>query len=89
MKALLDTHVLIWWLIDDARLSGKARRVLSNPESELFLSAASAWELAIKVSLGRIQLPESPRALIPKVLRDDSPDPKIREFLTRGEGGHS
>ena len=70
MKALLDTHVLLWWLVDDARLSEKARRILSNAESEVYLSAASAWELAIKVTLGRIELPEPPRGLIPKVLRD-------------------
>lgn len=72
MRLLLDTHVLLWWLMDDERLSAKARRVISNQRSKLFFSAASSWEVAIKVSIGRLTLPEPPRVLIPKVLREQS-----------------
>jgi len=72
VRALLDTHVLLWWLVDDARLSRKARRFLSDPGSELYFSAASSWELAIKFALGRLTLPSPPRSLVPKVLREQS-----------------
>ena len=72
MRALLDTHVLLWWLVDDTRISEKARRVLANSGSEIYFSAASSWELSIKVALGRLELPAPPRTLIPKVLREQS-----------------
>ena len=51
MRLLLDTHVLIWW-DEDRRLSAKARRAIHDAD-EVFVSAASAWEVAIKVALGR------------------------------------
>jgi PIN domain nuclease of toxin-antitoxin system len=57
MKVLLDTHAFLWFLAGDARLSSKARRVMSDEDTELILSAASVWELAIKASLGRLSLP--------------------------------
>lgn len=49
-KYLLDTHVLIWWLTDDNRLSQKVREIIKSPENHIFLSAASVWELSIKLS---------------------------------------
>ena len=72
MRALLDTHVLLWWLVDDARISARARRILADAGSEIYFSAASSWELSIKVALGRLKLPAPPRTLIPKVLREQS-----------------
>ena len=48
MKLLLDTHVLIWALTDDPRLSGDARRLISDPENLVCFSVASLWEIAIK-----------------------------------------
>jgi len=72
MRALLDTHVLLWWLVDDTRISERARRLISNPDSEIYFSAASSWELSIKVALGRLELPGPPRTVIPKVLREQS-----------------
>ena len=59
MKALLDTHAFLWWMTDDRRLSSLAREVIGSPETELFFSAASAMELAIKVKAGKLQVPES------------------------------
>ena len=53
MKLLLDTHILLWAAIDFARLSPRARRLLSAPDAELLFSVASIWEVAIKTSLGR------------------------------------
>lgn len=72
MRALLDTHVLLWWLTDSDRLSARAREVIVDPDSELYWSAASSWELAIKVGIGRLSLPEPPRIFIPRVLREQA-----------------
>lgn len=55
---LLDTHVVIWWRTDDARLADRARRAIAEAPA-VFVSAASAWEVAIKQGLGRLRLPES------------------------------
>ena len=75
MRALLDTHVLLWWLIDSDRLSDRAREVITAADTELHWSAASSWELAIKTGLGRLDLPEPPRSFIPKVLREQAIHP--------------
>jgi PIN domain nuclease of toxin-antitoxin system len=52
---LLDTHALIWWFLDDARLPRRVAAWLDEPESVVFVSAASAWELATKYRSGRLQ----------------------------------
>ena len=63
MRLLLDTHALLWWLADDPALSKQARRLIAN-EPEVFASAASAWEIAIKRTLGKLEAPEDlPAAL--------------------------
>ena len=59
MKLLLDTHTLIWWLNDNSKLSATARAAIANPGNDVFVSAATAWELATKVRRGR--LPEAAR----------------------------
>ena len=66
MRALLDTHVWLWMLAAPERLSPKARRLISAAETELFLSAASAWEIAIKHGLKKVVLPGSPEELVPE-----------------------
>lgn len=58
MRLLLDTQVLLWWLADDASLGSKARRAISDPQTEVLVSAASAWEIAIKKALGKLQAPD-------------------------------
>ncbi len=67
MKALLDTHAFLWAAVDPSKLSAAARKVCES--AELFLSVASIWEITIKVQIGRLQLPESPRAFIAEQLR--------------------
>ena len=57
MRLLLDTHAFLWWLFDDARLSGTARQLVADPSHRIFVSAASAWEISTKYRLGR--LPEA------------------------------
>jgi len=59
MRILLDTHALLWWMIGDRRLSARARAAVAAPSAEVFVSAASAWEMAVKVRLGK--LPEASR----------------------------
>ena len=59
MKVLLDTHTFLWWIIDSPRLSARAREVIRDSDNELFFSAASGWEIAIKAQLGRLQVPDN------------------------------
>ena len=54
MRILLDTHALIWWLAGDAQLSGVARAAIDDEANEVFVSAASAWEVATKHRLGKL-----------------------------------
>ena len=54
MQVLLDTHALLWWLSDDAKLSRRARTVIGATSNTVFVSAASAWEIATKVRLGKL-----------------------------------
>jgi PIN domain nuclease of toxin-antitoxin system len=56
---LLDTHVLLWWLADDATLSERARRIIAEPGHVILASAASAWEIAIKQSLDKLKAPRN------------------------------
>lgn len=60
MRYLLDTHTFLWWNMDDAQLSSLARELIADGNNEIFLSAASAWEIAIKTARGRLTLPEDP-----------------------------
>ena len=57
MRLLLDTPVLVWWLAGDEALSPRARDLIADPANEVFVSAASIWEIATKHRLGR--LPEA------------------------------
>lgn len=54
MRVLVDTHALLWWLFDDPRLSATARALLQEPSNEVLVSAASAWEIATKHRLGKL-----------------------------------
>ncbi len=57
MKILLDTHALLWWWTDDAKLSARSRALIADPANEVLLSSASAWEVSTKYRLGK--LPEA------------------------------
>lgn len=59
MKYLLDTHVLLWWLVDPKKIRDASRIIIQDKTNEIFISSASFWELAIKKSLGRITLPHN------------------------------
>jgi PIN domain nuclease of toxin-antitoxin system len=57
VRLLLDSHILLWWLMDDPALPAEAKTAIGDPNSEIFVSAATAWELAIKCALGRLEFP--------------------------------
>ena len=57
MNLLLDTHALIWWLTRSASLSARASAAIDHADNRVHVSAASAWEIATKVRLGKLQLP--------------------------------
>lgn len=63
MRLLLDTHALIWWLAGDQALSAAACTAIADPANDIFVSAASAWEIATKYRIGKL-----PRAAL---LADD------------------
>jgi PIN domain nuclease of toxin-antitoxin system len=54
MRALVDTHALLWWLFDDRRLSGRARQVMEDGANEILVSSASGWEIMTKHRLGKL-----------------------------------
>ena len=60
MKLLLDTCAFLWLLADAPELSPRARELFQSADNEVYLSAASAWEIAVKHGLGRLPLPDAP-----------------------------
>jgi PIN domain nuclease of toxin-antitoxin system len=64
MKVLLDTHTFLWWITDHPKLPSRVREIIGDGNNELFVSAASGWEIAIKAQLGRLQLPDEPQRFI-------------------------
>ena len=55
MKVLLDTHTFIWWDTDPSQPSAQALRICQDANNQLLLSIASVWEMAIKISLGKLR----------------------------------
>jgi PIN domain nuclease of toxin-antitoxin system len=58
VKALLDTRLLLWWLADDPSLPALAADAISNPDVDVIVSSATAWEMAIKKAAGRLEAPD-------------------------------
>ena len=69
MRLLLDTHILVWALIEPARLSPAVRGALENPDNDILFSAASVWEIAIKAALGRGDFGVAPEAFVEEASR--------------------
>lgn len=57
-RILIDTHVLIWWFEGDIQLGNLAREHISNPDNEVYVSAATVWEMSIKQQLGKLVAPD-------------------------------
>ncbi|MDE2669444.1 MAG: type II toxin-antitoxin system VapC family toxin [Chloroflexota bacterium] len=69
MRLLLDTSTFLWLIAGDPRLSAAAGEAIAEPSNDVFLSAASAWEIAIKHGLGRLPLQATPEELVPQQRR--------------------
>jgi len=57
-RLLFDTQALLWWLADDPRLGKEARSAISEPRNDVYVSAASSWEISIKRSVGKLTAPD-------------------------------
>jgi PIN domain nuclease of toxin-antitoxin system len=68
VKLLLDTHAFLWWVEGTPALGRRARAAVANPDNEVFFSIASCWELAIKLSLGKLRLTQRLDRFIPEQL---------------------
>ena len=65
---LLDTHAFLWWVEDAPALSKRARAAIANPQNDVCVSLASCWELAIKVSIGKLRLKTNLERFVPEQL---------------------
>ena len=68
MKLLVDTQCWLWMNTAPERLSARVRQQIERSDTELFLSAASAWEIAIKHGLGKLRLPDTPERAVPELM---------------------
>ena len=85
MKVLLDTHAMLWWLVDDPRLSDKTRETIADGRNQLLWSIASAFELAVKVRVGKLELGRSLRSLFAEIVSGQGADllPLTHEHCVR------
>jgi PIN domain nuclease of toxin-antitoxin system len=71
VKILIDTQCWLWWFLAPERLNARAHEIIAERRHPLYLSAASSWEIAIKVGLGKLDLPEAPSRYVPSRLADE------------------
>lgn len=69
MRLILDTHVILWWLTDDATLSSDIKDMIDT-ELDVFVSAATLWEVSIKTSLGKLGPADLPERILASGLRE-------------------
>ncbi|MEW6184276.1 MAG: type II toxin-antitoxin system VapC family toxin [Thermodesulfobacteriota bacterium] len=74
MRVLLDTNSFLWFIVGSNRLSIDAKNIINDLENQLFLSSASLWEIAIKVTLGKLELLLPFEQLIPRELKENNID---------------
>jgi PIN domain nuclease of toxin-antitoxin system len=74
LKFLLDTHTFLWFLNGDTNLSATARALIEDPQNERLLSIASLWEMAIKISIGKLEQSSSFEDLINGPMRNNAID---------------
>lgn len=65
-KLILDTHIALWWLADDARLTPRLRQLIGR-STDVYVSSASTWEVAIKLAIGKLKLEFEPHTTFPSV----------------------
>ncbi len=71
MDYLLDTHVILWIALNDNKLSKKARNIFLNQDNRIYLSLISIWEIAIKCSIGKLELGESIKGFVKKYVEEN------------------
>ena len=74
MQALLDTSTFLWFIGGSKKLSVEARKIIENFDNALFMSVASLWEIAIKISIGKLTLSEPFDHLIPQKIKENEID---------------
>jgi PIN domain nuclease of toxin-antitoxin system len=67
MKLLLDTHIFLWFVLNDPQLRTAARTAIENGSNKSYLSVASVWEVVIKYQIGKLPLPMAPEILLPSL----------------------
>ena len=72
MKYLLDTHAFLWFVSGDNRLSSKAQSIIKKSRNDIYFSAVSAWEMSIKIRLGRLSIEEELEPFIIKQLSENN-----------------
>ncbi len=68
MRLLLDTQVFLWFLAEGSRIPARTRAVIMSPENDVLVSAAAIWEIAIKASLGRLDIAERDLRRLPRLI---------------------
>ena len=69
-RLLLDTHAFLWWLEGSSRLAAGARSSIADPHNEIVVSAASIWEIAIKLSIGKLTMRDEDARRLPEVIAE-------------------
>lgn len=63
-RFLLDTHALLWWLTDSPQLGPRCKEIIGNERNQIFVSAATTWEISIKIALGKLIAPEDMDSIV-------------------------
>lgn len=71
MRLLIDTHILIWFLEGNKLLSKSRRQIIANPQNDIFISIVSLWEMAIKISIGKLTLAKPLADVLKQIAIDD------------------
>lgn len=71
MRLLLDTHVFLWWAGDAPELTSRARKIISDPQNDCFVSLASCWEMAIKANLRKLKLTQPVERFVTEQLHEN------------------
>ena len=72
MRVLLDTHTFLWWVEGSSRLSSRARELIRDSENEVYLSAVTAWEIAIKAKVSKLEAVADPERYVPEQMALDN-----------------
>ncbi len=80
MNLLLDTNALLWWLGAAPRLGRQAAIVIADPANTIWVSAATVWEIAIKTSIGRLEMGEPPEQCLPREMARNRFRPLLIDF---------